>query len=299
MKGKFVRVWGGLGMILLLLILGYSVVRPLHLRWGASGEDLARSMPGDLTGARWTRAIVIKATPDQIWPWLVQFGQGRGGWYSYDWLENLLGFDIHTADRILAEYQNPHIGDPICMAASVCTSFVSEIEPQQWFGWQAKDDAGKPVWTFMFGLIPMEETQTKLVVRESFDPISMPSIATFVLEIPDVVMEQKMLNTLKQRAEGQTVSSLTTAYEITVWLATFVIGAFASVLFIKRNHWQKPLVVSAAALLVLLALTFLFPPLWLRGVLVILLLIGLVWSWQQHASTARPGTRAEPLPQAS
>ncbi|MFN8442848.1 MAG: hypothetical protein U0175_18875 [Caldilineaceae bacterium] len=285
MKGKFARVLGGLGMLLLVLLLSYVAMRPLHLHWGATGEDIARSMPGDLTGARWTRSIVIKATPDQIWPWLVQFGQGRGGWYSYDWLENLLGFDIHSADHILAEYQNPQIGDPICMAASVCTSFVSVIEAQQWFGWQAKDDAGKPVWTFMFGLIPMDKTQTKLVVRESFDPSAMPAIATFVLEIPDVVMEQKMLSTLKQRAEGQTAWSFTTPYEITVWLVTFVIGIIASVLFIKRSDWNKPLAVGVAAMVGLMALTFLFPPLWLRGILTIFLATCLVWVWRHHGST--------------
>lgn len=282
MKTRLARCWGGLGMILLVLILGYSVIRPLHLRWGATAEDLARAMPGDLAGARWTRAIVIAATPEQIWPWLVQFGQGRGGWYSYDWLENLLGFDIHTADRIRTEYQHPQIGDPICMAAGVCPSFVSVIEPPQWFGWQAKDDNGKAIWTFAFGLVPIDESATRLVVRESFDPVAMPAIATFVLEIPDVVMEQKMLHTLKQRAEGQTVSAWTTVYEITVWLATFAIGVIASVLFIKRRDGQKALVVSGVALVALLALTFLFPPLWLRGALVILLLLGLRWSQRQR-----------------
>lgn len=105
----------------------------------------------------------------------------------------------------------------------------------------------------------------------------MPAIATFVLEIPDVVMEQKMLNTLKARAEGQPISPLTTVYEITLWLATFAIMPIAKVLFIKRSDGQKPLVVGVAAFVALLVLTFLFPPLWLRVVLVILLLIGLVW----------------------
>lgn len=294
MKSKFARFWGGLGIILLVLLLGYSVIRPLHLRWGATGEDIARSMPDDLAGARWTRAIEIKATPEQIWPWLVQFGQGRGGWYSYDWLENLLGFDIHTADRILTQYQNPQIGDPICMSDSFCPSIVSVVEPHQWFGWQAKDDSGKPIWTFAFGLISIDKGYTRLIVRESFDPTAMPAIATFVLEIPDVVMEQKMLNTLKERAEGQTAWAFTTAYEITVWLTTFAIGIMASVLFIKRRNWQKPLLVGVAALVVLLALTFLFPPLWMRGVLVILLFIGLVWSWQQRADMI-PKANALPL----
>lgn len=154
---------------------------------------------------------------------------------------------------------------------------VPFAEPRQWFGWQAKDNDGRPIWTFVFGLVPIDATSTRLVVRESFDPTAMPAIATFVLEIPDVVMEQKMLNTLKARAEGQPISPLTTVYEITLWLATFAIMPIAKVLFIKRSDGQKPLVVGVAAFVALLVLTFLFPPLWLRVVLVILLLIGLVW----------------------
>lgn len=282
LQKKSVRISVGLGIALLVLILGYSIMRPLHLRWGATGEDLARTMPGDLAGARWTRAIAIDATPEQIWPWLVQFGQGRGGWYSYDWLENLLGFDIRSADQILANEQNPQLGDPICMAKGVCTSFVSVIEPQQWFGWQATDGAGKPVWSFVFGLVPIDATQTRLVVRESFDPIAIPAIAAGALEMPDVVMELKMLNTLKQRAEGQRSWRFTTLYEITIWLTAFAIGVIAGGLYLRRSAWQKPLLVGVTALVVLLALTFLFPPFWLRGGLVVLLLIGLGWSWQPN-----------------
>ena len=238
-------------------------------------------MPGDLSGTRWTRAIVIEATPEQIWPWLIQFGQGRGGWYSYDWLENLLGFDIHTASGIVPEYQNPQIGEKICMSATFCVSAVSVMEPYQWFGWQARDDAGKPIWSFTFGLFPLDSTHTRLVARESFDPLGMPAAATTALEIPDAVMVQKMLSTLKDRAEGQMRSPFTTIYEIAVWLAAFVIGVFGVVLFVIRNNTRKPLAVSVVAVLVLLALTLVFPPYWLRGVLVIALLGGLAWSWRQ------------------
>ena len=77
MKAKLKRIFLGLGITLLVLILGYLVIRPVLLRWGATAEELSRSMPGDLNGMRWTRAISITASPEQIWPWLVQWGQGR------------------------------------------------------------------------------------------------------------------------------------------------------------------------------------------------------------------------------
>jgi hypothetical protein len=280
MKTKIIRILQGLGIVLLAVVLGCLALRPLYLRWGASDEDLRRAMPGDLSGTRWTRAVVIGATPEQIWPWLVQFGQGRGGWYSYDWLENLFGFDIHTAGGIVPEYQNPQIGEKICMSASFCVSAVSVVEPYQWFGWQAKDEAGKPIWSFTFGLFPVDEAHTRLVARESFDPIGMPAAATTMLEIPDTVMAQKMLSTLKDRAEGRAGSPLTTVYEMGVWLAAFAVGVTGAVLFVARRDGRKPLAVGVAAVLVLLALTLLFPPFWLRGVLVIALLGGLAWSWR-------------------
>jgi len=285
MKTKTIRILQGLGIVLLAAVLGILALRPFYLNWGATAEDQGRAMPGDLSGTRWTRAIVIEATPEQIWPWLIQFGQGRGGWYSYDWLENMLGFDIHTASGIVPEYQNPQIGEKICMSATFCVSAVSVMEPYQWFGWQARDDAGKQIWSFTFGLFPLDSTHTRLVARESFDPLGMPAAATTALEIPDAVMVQKMLSTLKDRAEGQMRSPFTTIYEIAVWLAAFVIGVFGVVLFVIRNNTRKPLAVSVVAVLVLLALTLVFPPYWLRGVLVIALLGGLAWSWR-HTSKA-------------
>jgi hypothetical protein len=274
---KLKRIIGGMGIVLAVLVIGYLVIRPFHLRWGATENEVSRAMPGDLAGARWTRAITIQATPEQIWPWLAQWGQGRGGWYSYDWLENLFGFDIHTAGRILPEHQNPQIGDPICMAANACTSFVSVVEPNRWFGWQASDENGKPVWNFVFGLFPVDETHTRLVVRESFDPTAMPSAVITMIEIPDVVMELKALDTVKNRAEGKTGSALTTIYEIAVWLAAFLSGLVAGVMSLQRANGIRFLALGVAAVMVLLVLTFLFPPLWLRGILDLGLLVALLW----------------------
>lgn len=272
---KLKRTLTLIGTALFVLILGYAALRPFHLRWGASAEDLARSMPGDLSGARWTRAVRIAAAPEAIWPWLLQFGQGRGGWYSYDWLENLLGFDIHTADQIVPEFQNPQVGTPICMSGSVCPSAVHVIEPHQWFGWQAPGEDGRPVWTFVFGLFPEDETHTRLVVRESFDPTFMPAAAVVAMEIPDTVMELKMLDTLKARAEGRAPSAAVTIIEILTWLAALGIFGTAGVLYTRRAQGLPFLAVSLAAVVVLVLITFLFLPLWLRGLLDLGLLAGL------------------------
>ena len=158
-----------------------------------------------------------------------------------------MGFNIHTASQILPQYQNPELGDPICMAANVCTSFVSVIEPNQWFGWQARDEQGKPVWNFVFGLFPVDGSHTRLVVRESFDPYAMPQAVTLAIEIPDVVMEQKALDTVRMRAEGLTGPALTTPSEIFLWLAALGLGLTAGVLFLRREDWKSPLAIAIAS----------------------------------------------------
>jgi hypothetical protein len=166
------------------------------------------------------------------------------------------------------------------MAANACISFVSVIEPNQYFGWQSSDENDKPVWNFIFGLYPVDDTHTRLVMRESFDKDAMPPAVPFIIAIPDSVMMEKALNTVKHRAEGRPESVFTTPHEIIVWLAALVMGLIASVLFINRQDWRKPLVVGVASVIVLLVFTFLFPPLWLRGVLDLGLLTGLVWSFR-------------------
>lgn len=283
---KSKRFFTGSGIFLLILILGYLGINPWLLRWGATEEEVARAMPGDLDHIGWTRAITIDATPEQIWPWLVQWGQGRGGWYSYDWLENVFGFDIHTADQILPEFQNLAVGDPICVAPDFCTNHVTVLEPNQWLSWQAKDDDGNPVWTFTFGLFPVNETQTRLVVRESFRSNVVPAAAVFALEIPDVVMEQKALHTVKERAEGITSSVFVTALEISVWFVALIVCLIAFVFFVRRGGWNF-LELGAMSVLVLLMLTFLFPPLWLRLLLDLGLLSGLLSMTRRTLPLAR------------
>ncbi|MBF6235457.1 SRPBCC family protein, partial [Nocardia farcinica] len=83
--------------------------------WGATATEAAAPMPGDELLAApdlmTTRAVTIAAEPAAIWPWLVQFGPGRGGAYTYDWIENLFGLNMHSADHILPQFQHVSVGD--------------------------------------------------------------------------------------------------------------------------------------------------------------------------------------------
>ena len=99
------------------------VGRTRLLRWGATDGEIAGIQPGDdlISDANVTatRAITIRRSADVVWPWIAQLGQGRGGFYSYDFLENLLGFDIHSADRVVSEWQQLEVGDDVRLAPTV------------------------------------------------------------------------------------------------------------------------------------------------------------------------------------
>jgi DNA-binding NarL/FixJ family response regulator len=110
----------------------FLAVRPWHRRWGATDDELLMALPGDELvpepGYQHTRAVTIQAPAGAVWPWLAQIGQGRGGFYSYDWLENLAGCDIHSADRVHPEWQDVKPGDALAIMRGWGTKLAA-VEP--------------------------------------------------------------------------------------------------------------------------------------------------------------------------
>jgi hypothetical protein len=122
---------GALG-ILTVLAAYRRWIQPWQHRWGATDAEVRRAMPGDdriPDAASTTRAITIAAPAEQVWPWLVQLGYGRGGWYSYDWIDN---DGQPSADRILPELQQLQVGDQILMLPEVGPR-VREVDPNRFF----------------------------------------------------------------------------------------------------------------------------------------------------------------------
>ncbi|HEU5012709.1 MAG TPA: hypothetical protein VFT66_09210 [Roseiflexaceae bacterium] len=182
-----------------------AAIRPWHMRWGATDEEVRRAMPGDEIVPHptynATRAITINARPKAIWPWLVQLGQGRGGMYSYEWIENrLMRLDMHNADRILPEFQHLHVGDVVPMSPAGIGPRVRALRPNQFLLLVFDDSA----WTWSFGLYPAAHRQTRLVIRNRWDITgSLPMLLmSVVLDPGDFMMERRMLLGIKQRAEG-------------------------------------------------------------------------------------------------
>ena len=203
MNGK--NVLGGIGDVLVAAprFLGAPLVRRRHLRWGATDAEVRGQMPGDeivpQAGFNATRSITIDAPPASVWPWIVQVGFGRAGFYSYDLLDNV---GRPSADCILPDCQDIRIGDWVPMASKVneTTAFkVKALEPAEWLLWE------KPHSTWAWKLISLPGGRTRLVTRlkQHYDWSSPGSVVlTLILaEFGDFAMMRKMLLGVKARAE--------------------------------------------------------------------------------------------------
>lgn len=195
----------------------FLLTSPLSRRWynhwGATEEEIARSLPGDelvpSPKIMYTRAITIQAPAASIWPWLVQMGQGRGGLYSYDGLENLIGCDIHSADRILPEFQDLQVGDHVLFGPAEKKfpgQVVIEIQPGRSILMCALDPVTRQAVesaTWVFVLDEQADGSTRLVVRgkNGYAPGFMNALLWHIVEPINFVMERKMLQEIKARVE--------------------------------------------------------------------------------------------------
>jgi hypothetical protein len=178
-------------------------LREWVLTWGATRDEVDRPLPGDELLERpdivATRAIEIDAPPSAIWPWLVQIGPGRAGAYTYDWIENLFGLNMHSADRIVPELQQLAVGDVLRAPRGGPSMRVEILEPERILS--NRSEAGDWVWTFA---LEPQNGSTRLISRNR---IAMKGSSAgqrfgmFVMEPGSLVMERKMLVGIKRRAE--------------------------------------------------------------------------------------------------
>ena len=201
-------------LVALSLIGGATVActvlaRRWQLRWGATDQESEEPLPGDnlITHADLaaTRAITIRASSSEVWPWIAQLGQGRGGFYSYDFLENLVGCEIHSADRIVPEWQDIGVGGEVRFAPEVGLT-VASLEQGRSVVLRGGVPIGNnpPPYDFTWVFVVREEPNktTRLLVRERYAYTR--SWARLVVEPTEVlsfVMSQKMLRGIKGRAE--------------------------------------------------------------------------------------------------
>jgi hypothetical protein len=203
---SFTRLAGGFAAVASAVIPSYVfAIRPWHLHWGATRGETLLPMPGDDIVQQptylSTRAVTIAATPEEVWPWLVQLGQGRGGMYSYEWIENLMGLRIRNADQIIVDFQQLAIGDTIPLAPAGAGPRVKGIEPDRSL---LLDFEGN--WTWAFLLEPLDARQSRLIVRNRWSTraagLGTKLLFLLLLDFGAFVMERKMLLGIKQRAEA-------------------------------------------------------------------------------------------------
>jgi len=177
-----------------------TLLRRRILTWGSTAEEAGARLPGDelLEDAEGvaTRAITIDAPPSAVWPWLAQMGPSpRGGAYTYDWIENLLGLDMHSVDEVLPEFQQPQVGEGFGYGANRMSYAI--VDRGRVLATRSGD--GNWVWTFV---LEERDGSTRLISRNRFRlPALKDRIGMIPMEPGSLVMERKMLRGIKQRAE--------------------------------------------------------------------------------------------------
>jgi hypothetical protein len=198
------------GLLFVAYVAAGAILWPWHRSWGTTPAERAMALPGDPAGRQVAfelmHGVTIDAPPEQVWPWLVQIGQDRAGFYSYDWLERLFLADIRNVDEIRPEWQSRAVGDFVRAAQPNYLGgmlgqdlgwFVSEVHPERALvlqHWGA------------FVLQPAEGGGTRLLVRSTFSnreiPVWAAAVSFTAFELPHFVMERRMLLGIKARAEG-------------------------------------------------------------------------------------------------
>ena len=202
------------------LMVGHLVVTPIigraRLRWGTRGTEATDPLPGDslVPVPKWshTLGVAVHAPAEAVWPWIAQIGQGRGGFYSYQTLENLVGCQITNTTTILPEYQHPAVGDGIHLFPDGPALRVEVVDPPHalvLFGSPAHVGA-EGFWggsTWQFAIHPAPEGGSRLLLRYRYDHgpdwKSRLVFGRFPLEVISFVMSRNMLLEIKRLAERE------------------------------------------------------------------------------------------------
>lgn len=191
-----------LGAALGVALLVYFVwLRPWQLRWGANDVEVVAVRPGDEVVQRpsfdATRAVTITAGPEHIWPWILQIGSGRAGWYSIDRIDN---GGVPSAQTILPQYQRMEVGDLVPFTPDGAHGmWVKSFEALRWMLWW--DQKGTATW--LWQLVPLDQNNTRLISRLRVRyPWTSPWIVYYLAQdVGDIVMMRKCLLGIKRRAE--------------------------------------------------------------------------------------------------
>lgn len=193
----------------MIVVAAAAVLRRRQLRWGATDAEITTPLAGDEVVAEpdltATRVITIHAGIGDVWPWIVQLGQGRGGFYSYDSLENLIGCNIHSARQINPDWQHLEVGDAVRLAPELALT-VAVAKPPRTLVLQGGVLPGTTIapydFTWTFDLSPVSAAITRLVVRERYAYTRWwARLMVEPLTVVSFLMSRRMLHGIRDRAE--------------------------------------------------------------------------------------------------
>jgi hypothetical protein len=236
----FSRIIAFLAVLGIVIAIYLLFARPYQLQWGATASEINQPMPGDELDPTptflATRAITITGTPAEIWPWLVQMGFGRGGYYGFDILENLGSpRGPASAESILAEFQNFKVGDKVPISPASEEVFYA-IEPNNYLIWSGQ--TGKYPGGFLWALVAVDENHTRLISRIRWTHHSITQFSLLSLDIftdfTDHLAVRKILEGVKGRVEGHHELAVLTNLQFFSYVFTFLIFFAALVLILVR-----------------------------------------------------------------
>ncbi len=179
--------------------------------WGATPSEQNMELPGDshvsVAPLVATHGITIESLPEDVWPWLLQIGQDRGGFYSYEILENAIGCEIEGIDEIRPEWQSRNVGDAVRLAPEV-ELIVGEVIPGRALVLvedRTKEGPGKGFpdsFSWAFVLVPVEDGRTRLLTRERYNWGDRRNPLLHAVTIASCIMTDKMLRTIKSLSES-------------------------------------------------------------------------------------------------
>jgi hypothetical protein len=293
LRQRLVRLIAGLLAIVFTLAVVFSILLPMANRWGATPAEIAATLPGDELLDRplvnWTNAITIQVPPEAVWPWIIQIGERRGGYYSYTWIENtLFGKGSYVnASRAVPDFQNPPQGQVLIGEMLM----IREYQPDRYMLAESMvPDLG---WTWSWNVFPAGNGQTRLVIRNRVQPFTEAGnpAMIFFMDVGGFAMEQRMMQGIKLRAEGFSEPPYRESLEYFLFLGALLAGLASGLVFLSRSNWLKPLLAGIASVVALPVFLIVQPPLWIRGAIILILIGGLAWATLDESQFARPKRR--------
>ncbi len=289
----------GLAAALVVIIALGIWVTALVPSWGAQADEITRVLPGDEAVPKpdmlWNHVITIHATPEQIYPWLAQLGDSRGGFYSFTFIENLFqrtgnaSYWYINANAIHPEWQTPAPEQGIIMEYMA----ITQTQANQYVLAQATDKLPMK-WTWIWYLQPVDAQNTRLIVRHRIQfPADAPAGVMTAVFNGGYIMERGMMLGIRNRAEGAPTGDWEEYLGAFLWFSALICGLIAAVRFIRQPYFH-PLGVGIEAIAALFLFTYVQPDYWLRALIVVVLVVGVVIAYRPWAKQAPVNQKAMP-----